>query len=342
MMIRRDSYARIAAELIGLLLLMTAIAFLGLRRDARPPDPPAPVASSPAPIKPDPPKTPAAVDAPTPERIVVRDDAAIRAAEDDLEAVKRDRIRAEGRSHEAADRLQSAQSRLATAVRTHKSLASTIKDPTPRLVAALSRGEALKGDVDKINARLGALNAAPRPRRKPLIDKSPVAKVADGEEFHFEVRGDHIAFIDLERLLDRVKTDARVQLRLTNGNKPASGTVGPVGAFSMSYEVTRVDDGSSGRVANFGLSGWEIVPDSDRRGETFATAMLPASNFSRAINRLAPSRDVVTLWIYPDGFALYRELREALHARGLLVAARPLPEGITIKGSPGGSTSSAQ
>ena len=187
-----------------------------------------------------------------------------------------------------------------------------------------------------------ALSEAPRPRRKVLVDKSPVAKKADGEEFHFEVRGDRVAFIDVERLLDKVKTDARVKIRLSNGSKPASGTVGPVGAFQMSYDVERLDDGSNPRVGNFGLSAWEIVPAYASRGESFEAALGPASDFSRAIRRLNPARDVVTMWIYPDAFPLYRKLRDTLHAQGFLVAARPLPEGSSIRGSPSGSASSAQ
>jgi hypothetical protein len=48
------------------------------------------------------------------------------------------------------------------------------------------------------------------------------------------------------------------------------------------------------------------------------------------------------MWVYADGFPLYRRLRDELHARGFLVAARPLPEGMTIKGSPSGSLSAGQ
>ncbi len=48
------------------------------------------------------------------------------------------------------------------------------------------------------------------------------------------------------------------------------------------------------------------------------------------------------MWIYPDGFALYRRLRDDLHARGFTVAARPLPDNMTIRGSPSGSLSAGQ
>jgi hypothetical protein len=48
------------------------------------------------------------------------------------------------------------------------------------------------------------------------------------------------------------------------------------------------------------------------------------------------------MWIYPDGFELFRKLRDDLHARGFMVAARPLPDGMSIRASPAGSQSAGQ
>ncbi|MDB5352292.1 MAG: hypothetical protein JWN86_3539 [Planctomycetota bacterium] len=336
---RRESYLKLAAELIGLLAAMAAVAIFGL---AKPAPKPITVARAGTPKPKTVPPQPAPVALPTAPPAAKIDEVALAKAEEDFASVLGDRTRAEARAVQAADRLRLAQARAGAATVAHRTLASTIRDPTPRLQAARSRGELLKAERDRLQGELMALNEAPRPRRKVLVDKSPVAKLSEGEEFHFEVRGDRVAFIDLERLLDRVKTDARVQLRLGNNTRSAAGTVGPVGSFLIHYEVSRVDDGSNPRMGNYGLSAWEIVPEHDLRGETFTTALGAASNFSRAIHRLNPARDVVTLWIYPDGFPLYRQLRETLHAQGFLVAARPLPAGMTIKGSPSGSASSAQ
>ena len=68
----------------------------------------------------------------------------------------------------------------------------------------------------------------------------------------------------------------------------------------------------------------------------------PASVYGRITHRINPSTATITLWIYPDGYPLYRRLRDDLHARGFLVAARPLPAGMSIRGSPGGSLSAGQ
>jgi hypothetical protein len=92
----------------------------------------------------------------------------------------------------------------------------------------------------------------------------------------------------------------------------------------------------------FELSGWELLPESDNRGETFEATRGPLSEYSRATNRLSPDRSTITLWVYPDSFTLFRQVRDELTERGFSVAARPLPAGMTIRGSPMGTQSAAQ
>ena len=332
---RRDSYARIAAPILGMIAVMAGIAVSGRRPAATKPSiplavvqlPPTPAKMSPSPL--------VAISPSIDEAAIAKADAGLIAARSEADLAAK-------RAVEAAARLASAQAQSEVAATALHAFTSAASDHSGRLAATRAEGERIQLERDSLRGELMALSEVPRPRRKVLIDKSPVAKKAEGEEFHFEIRGDRVAFIDVERLLDKVKTDARVKIRLNNGVRPASGTVGPIGAFEMSYEVERIDDGSNPRVGNFGLSAWEIVPVHASRGERFEAALGPASDFARAIRRLNPSRDVVTMWIYPDGFVLYRKLRETLHAQGFLVAARPLPEGSTIRGSPAGSASSAQ
>lgn len=332
---RRESYARIACPILAIVALMAGIAASGRRTTATKPDVPLAVVEQSLP----PPKMSLPPPVIAPPTI---DAEAIAKANAELVAVRSEADLVAEHAVKASSRLATALAQSEAAAAALRIFAATVNDPDTRLEASRADGERIRIERDALQGELMALSDAPRPRRKVLIDKSPVAKTAQGEEFHFEIRGDRVAFIDIERLLDKVKTDARVKIRLNNGGRPASGTIGPVGAFEMSYEVERIDDGSNPRVGNFGLSAWEIVPTHASRGERYEAAVGPASDFARAIRRLNPARDVVTLWIYPDGFVLYRKLRETLHAQGFLVAARPLPEGSTIRGSPAGSSSAAQ
>jgi hypothetical protein len=76
---------------------------------------------------------------------------------------------------------------------------------------------------------------------------------------------------------------------------------------------------------------------------------LQAIRLVKSLSRHAASRKsrtswegTITLWVYPDSFTLYRRLRDELVTRGFSVAARPLPTGMTIRGSPMGTQSAAQ
>jgi hypothetical protein len=127
-----------------------------------------------------------------------------------------------------------------------------------------------------------------------------------------------------------------------------SAKVGPVGSFSLAYELvpsspSTVEELIERRnIRRFDLKGWELIPEFDNRGETYESTRNPVSEFTRAVNRISPSHATITLWVYPDSFALYRRIRDDLVERGFSIAARPLPEGLAIRGSPMGTQSAAQ
>lgn len=340
--IPRDSYLRSVAPLVGVLAILAAIAaapWVSKKKAAPLPLPPPVVADEPEP----PPPAPAVV----PKRPTL-DREAVARAEEGLAAARRDRSRAADRVADASAQLRDATARAATARRAANALLAHVRDPRTRLEQARARGEVLRAERDQAGGELASWERAPRPRRKALIDKSPVARPTDGSEYHFEVLHDRVAFIDLDRLLDRVKDDVRIQVRLSQGGRSFTGQVGPVGGFSIRYTMSPdpLDIVGSllgeGRGVNFTLSSWEILPERGLRGETLAEAFQPASDFIRAIRRLNPGRDMVTFWVYPDGFPLYRQLRDQLHDRGLTIAARPLPAGMPIRGSNRGSVSAGQ
>jgi hypothetical protein len=60
------------------------------------------------------------------------------------------------------------------------------------------------------------------------------------------------------------------------------------------------------------------------------------------VDSLDPQQTVVTFWVYPDSFALYRRVRDYLYEHDIVVAGRPLPEGIPITSSRRGSVSRGQ
>jgi hypothetical protein len=274
------------------------------------------------------------------------DRAAVARAEAALDAASRDRARAEARLADAQRLLSAATIEAEAAAATSRKLAYRLRDPSAQIARVSTQGGFLKAERDRLKEEVAALRHAPRPKAKSLVDRNPVAKPSGGDEYHFEIRHNRVTFIDLERLLNLVKSDAQLRVRLAENSRSIESHVGPVGSFSMDYVLRRspmgVDELIERRGFSFDLRGWELIPEYEGRGEPYETTRQSFSEFARTINRLNNERATITMWVYPDGFALYRKLRDDLHARGFLVAARPLPEGMPIKGSPSGSLSAGQ
>jgi hypothetical protein len=278
------------------------------------------------------------------------DPVALARAEEDLEAVEAALESAEQEEARLVAEREETELRTLAADRTAAESAEQLRREAERVAEARANIAALQAERDRLDRVIAAIEAAPPPREALNTSRSPVARTITGEEYHFEIRGDRVAFIDLDRLLEKAQVDAKLRLRMTGLNsRGVSGTVGPIGAFSMSYQIGPTAVGLSADPrrptavsASFGLQGFEIVPTRAQRGEPFEVALSPVSEVGRVIQRLDPGRTTITLWVYPDGFPLYRRLWDALHEYGFTIAARPLPEGMPIRGGPNGSRSAGQ
>ena len=298
-------------------------------------------ASRPSPAPP----PPAPAPAPEPPKL---DRVAVGRAEEAVEAASGDRERAEARADGGRARAREGHgSQAAADSRSGRTLSLRVRDPSSRITQAAARGGFLKGERETLKGEIATLAATARPKAKVLSNKNPVARPSDGDEHHFELRRNRISYIDLDRLLMLVKTDAILRIKLSEGARIVESRVGPVGPFSLEYSLARslmgpTVDLMDRRKVSFDLRGWEIVPEFDGRGETYEATHQPVSDYARTINRLSPLKATITMWVYPDSFPLFRKLRDDLQARGYLVAARPLPDGMAIRGSPSGSLSAGQ
>jgi hypothetical protein len=291
------------------------------------------------------PETPSEKPPPATEALAL-DQAAVAEAESELDAASRDRARAENRAAELDHRLNQLTRRAALDAGRGRKLAFLVRDPSTRIAQASNRGGFLRGERTKLEKELTTLRQLPRPKFASILSKSPVAKPAEGDEYHFELRRNRITPINLVKLLELTKADAQVRIRMADRLPAISGKVGPVGAFSLEYELSRALPGSVEelleRKTYFNFRAWELIPEFESRGENFESTRNPLSEFSRAINRTTPGRATITLWVYPDSFSIYGQIRGELIERGYSVAGRPLPEGMTIRGSPMGTHSAAQ
>jgi hypothetical protein len=202
--------------------------------------------------------------------------------------------------------------------------------------------EGLRRRGQEVAEQVKKLRALPAPT-KQLKYHAPVSRAVSGDEVFFECRGGRVAFIDMpafmheihdhmEDIPDLLRKEARVR-RITSS----------VGAFRLQYvferEQTFLDSPTN---FSYGMSGWVVEPILFKRGESLLEALGPQSDFHRIADAIDPNQAVVTFWVYPDSFEIFRALRDYLYEREVEVAGRPLPMNGPIAASRHGTKSRGQ
>lgn len=216
--------------------------------------------------------------------------------------------------------------------------------------AALSSAE-LRPRTERLAQEIRTLEQLP-PLKKTLHYRTPVSRPVDSEELLFECRNNRVTFIDIAGLLHEIRNSMDEKGKLLHTQWQVSDVAGPVGAFRLRYTLERergLLDAVSGQSApestggyRYGLSEWQVEPILPLSGESAEAALAEASEFRQIVDRLDPQQTVVTFWVYPDSFELYRRLRDFLYDRDVVVAGRPLPQGVPIASSRRGSVSRGQ
>jgi len=213
----------------------------------------------------------------------------------------------------------------------------------------------LNQSVSELELRLESLDGRRRQveaaETAPTVLESyptPLSKTVDRDEAHFQLLGGRIQPIPVNELTAKLKDDFRRKTYRLLNQREITGTVGPIGGFRMKYTMRRYDTTpemarATGRSGSFvRLQRWTLVPTSSRLGDPVEEALAEGSEFRRALSKLRPGRDTISIWTYPDSFGAFRTLKKSLYHEGFSVAARPLPKGYPIAGSPDGSKSAAQ
>jgi hypothetical protein len=177
---------------------------------------------------------------------------------------------------------------------------------------------------------------------------TPLSRTVEGHEIHFQLRRGRLALIPLDTLVQELKTDFEHKLYKLRDLPEMTETIGPEGGFRMRYSVERVDIPPEEAIKTrhggsyVRLKLWTLIPSSDDLGETLDEALREDSRFHQVLGNPRTKDSTITIWVYPDSFDAFRTLRKELYRAGFPVAARPLPEGKPIAGSPEGSKSAAE
>jgi hypothetical protein len=187
-----------------------------------------------------------------------------------------------------------------------------------------------------------------QPRVEPLEHRvTPISKAVDGREQHYRLIGNRVSEVPVASLTLRLRDQIERRKDWLIKQRSSQGQVGPIGGYTMHYVVQRdslsvVDEVRYGQgVVRISVANWRIEPEPDVETESAEQALQQGSRFYESLIA-ADEGTTLTFWVYPDSYALYRQLQAFAHEHGFLVAGRPLPHGVPISGSPTGSKSAGQ
>ena len=209
--------------------------------------------------------------------------------------------------------------------------------------------EELHNGSQRLTEEIKAIQAQPT-AKKVVRYRTPVSKPVEAEELHVRVpQGPGHLHRHRRAHSGGQEWHERQGARSCARTWEVSDVVGPVGPYQLRYTLerdarflTRCRPGRCRIVSAIGLSAWYVEPVTELRGETLEQALKPGSEFRQIVDGLDPQYAVVTFWVYPDSFPLYRQLRDYLYEHELVVAGRPLPEGATIASTRHGTVSRGQ
>lgn len=225
-----------------------------------------------------------------------------------------------------------------------KALDDAVRLQTDVLTRQQTDWSNLTTELDQLRTQVEALKRQPKPVKRWVHYATPLAQTVEKKELHYRCSQARVANVPLDALLAAMRAEVQEH---DFGTKPAFGGVaGPISGFRLKYLLVRSEaslterlNGGSSRVQ---LAGFEVVADDSDLGEPAETAFAAGSAFLRTMADCLAGECAVTLWVYPDSFALAKQLETYLHEKGFTVAQRPLPAGVPIAGSPWGSASRGQ
>ncbi|HEY5313404.1 MAG TPA: hypothetical protein VIK18_12835, partial [Pirellulales bacterium] len=168
---------------------------------------------------------------------------------------------------------------------------------------------------------------------------TPISHSVSGQEIHFRLCGGRIVYVPMEELMAAFEQEAKSRVELLRDRPVVNGTLGPEGDFRMRYTLERESlPGGRFKVE----ATFNFLPVEENLGESLQTALAPGSDLEEILAKARVRQTTVTLWTYPDSFAMYRAVKKELYGRGFAVAGRPLEMGQPIGASTSGTRSAAQ
>jgi hypothetical protein len=174
-----------------------------------------------------------------------------------------------------------------------------------------------------------------------------MAKTVFGQELHFRLLDGRLTYLPWDDLVQKLKDEAGQKLWKLKDASLVHEEAGPVGGFRIRYALKRVEHTMPSQLGpvsqrRIELDHFQLVPISDQLGEPIDNVWKNNSQLRSVLAANPPKQSTVTIWVYPNGFEQFRQLKTELYKLGYLTAARPMPDGRLIGGSPQGTRSASQ
>ena len=194
-----------------------------------------------------------------------------------------------------------------------------------------------QGDVQALEQTTAVLQHLP----------TPMAKTVFGRELHVVMRDGNVSVIPWERLITTLKSEVRHTVERNSQKNRMVNQLGPIDGFMMTYSLKSqsgvFSDGRSTRLGkSVELEKFELDPTPEVVRETADQSLAAGGRLRVELAANSSKQTTVTVWVYPDSFEQFRNLKERLFMEGYLCAARPLPFNVRVGASPRGSSSTAQ
>lgn len=175
---------------------------------------------------------------------------------------------------------------------------------------------------------------------------TPLAKTVRTREIFFRLMHGRLVYVPKEELEELMVEDMRVKVAKLRTQRQVIETVGPIRGFRLRYVLkmkSYVLDSGFGPSERVGpaFDHYALIAESDQIGEPLEVALRSDSLFRRELARALPGT-TVTVWVYPEDFGHFRQLKDEVYKLGFLTASWPMPEGEPIEASPEGSRSVVQ
>jgi hypothetical protein len=206
---------------------------------------------------------------------------------------------------------------------------------------------AAENELDRLKSQIHTVSLETLAPTELTHHPTPISKTVFGREEHFRLMSNRVVRVPLNELVDALLKDARSKLWKMEESNEVTDSMAPFEGFRLKYtmgQFERLVDTPSGpqRHRSIELVRFTLYPVAEDLGEPIEDALTEGSQFDRQLADHSPEETTITVWTYPESYDKFRLLQEHLIARGYRVAARPLPAGRPISGSPGGNRSAAQ